>query len=398
MFKWEIKKIVFSKIFIVSIVLIIGVRLYDVFSRWNRSEEFRKTNGLFEELYLNEDEYNNRAIPYYQKIKNVDAMLLLDKEGVYLETAYADMHEIKALVEAKKYSEMSYEASMVDLIKRATRAVDTESSQYEIRYYTKYIDTYNQRVAIEPTNNVDEYLEIIFTGNSISFITMVVWVSVLTTYVVKGQEKKRLRSMYMTTANGRRIGIFVKLGALGIVLVVFELLCFVALIINAMTMYGFSFRVLTAPIQSSQDYMYCPIHTSIMGIILIRYLTKILVLLMVMNMVAVGAYFVKSIPSAVGGIIIWGLPVFLISRLDRSDYDVNELFHIIRQYYPSSIYDYSEYVKTFDYCRMLNFPVSRLACVMVITVLLIVACVVFLYIFAEKKNMEMGYGIKHQRN
>ena len=398
MLKWELRKIICSKFFIVSVILIIGLRVYNLLSLWDRGEEFRSSNGLFEELYLNEDEYNNRAIPYYEKIKNADVTQLMNLEGVYLENAFMDMYEIKALVNAKKYAESTYESSMIELVKKAVRAVDGDSSKYEIRYYSKYIDIYNQKVEVEPVNNVDEYLEITMSHVEITYIVMIVWVSVLTAYVIKGQEHKRLQGIYISTFNGRKHGLLAKMGALAIILFAIEMVCFVGLIINAMTMYGFSWRVLTAPIQSVPEYMYCTIHTSIIGIIFIAYVVKLLVLLMIMCIVAVFSYFTKAILAVAGSILVWALPVFLVARMDKSTYEANQLYNTIRQYYPPAVSDYSEYILNFDYARVFDFPVYRLVCVVAIGISIIAMCFVTVVLFAEKKNMEMSYGIKSRKN
>ncbi len=398
MFKWELKKIIYSKIFIVSIVLIIGIRLYEVLKIWERGEEFRMSNGLFEELYLNEDEYNNVAIPYYQGLKDYDTMALINMEGLYLDNAFMDSYEIKTLADAKKYTSTTYEESMVTLVRKAARMVDEDSSPYEVRYYEKYIKVYNQQVHVEPVNNMDDYLQMVFSRTEIIFMVMLVWVIVLTSYVVKGQEHKRFRGIYMSTANGRRNGIMTKLAALCVVFTVFEFLCLIALIINAMTMYGFSFRVLTAPIQSVPDYMYCPIHTSIIGIIGINYLVRLVIYLMVMCVTAVMTYFLKAIPVIIGNMVLWVFPVFLLGRMDKSTYEMNQIYEKIGQYYPPSIFDYCNYISDFDYVKVGEFPVMRILCVMVIAVLFMVLSIVMLLLFAEKKNMEMGYGIKNRRN
>lgn len=398
MFKWELKKIIYSKIFIVSIVLIIGIRLYEVLKIWERGEEFRMSNGLFEELYLNEDEYNNVAIPYYQGLKDYDTMALINMEGLYLDNAFMDSYEIKTLADAKKYTSTTYEESMVTLVRKAARMVDEDSSPYEVRYYEKYIKVYNQQVHVEPVNNMDDYLQMVFSRTEIIFMVMLVWVIVLTSYVVKGQEHKRFRGIYMSTANGRRNGIMTKLAALCVVFTVFEFLCLIALIINAMTMYGFSFRVLTAPIQSVPDYMYCPIHTSIIGIIGINYLVRLVIYLMVMCVTAVMTYFLKAIPVIIGNMVLWVFPVFLLGRMDKSTYEMNHIYEKIGQYYPPSIFDYCNYISDFDYVKVGEFPVMRILCVMVIAVLFMVLSIVMLLLFAEKKNMEMGYGIKNRRN
>ena len=398
MLRWELKKIIFSKIFIISLILIIAFRLYDVLKMWNRGDEYRTSNGLFEELYLNEDEYNDYAIPYYQNIKNADVAILMNTEGMYLENAFADMQEIKALVNAKKYSKSTYEVKMVDLVKKAARKVDGDSSKYEVRYYSKYIDTYNQRVEVEPVNNIGEYLNIIFSGKEIPFAIMLVWVTVMTAYVVKGQERKRFQGIYMTTPNGRRKGILTKLAAFGIILVALELLCFVALIINAVTMYGFSFRVLFSAVQSAPEYMYCPIHTSVIGIIFISYVVKIIVYLMFMCITALIAYFIKAIPAILVSVLSGVLPVFLLVRMDKATYEASQLYSSIRQYFPPLLIDYSEYIIDFDYARLFNFPVSRMVCVITVAFFVIMLCIVLLILFAEKKNMEMGYGIKSRKN
>lgn len=398
MFKWEIKKIIYSKIFIVSVVLIIGIRLYDMLKLWDRGAEFRRSNGFFEELYLNEEEYNNVAITYYQGLKNYDSMALMNMEGLYLDNAFMDFYEIKALADAKKYTSTTYEEAMVNLVRKAARMVDEDSSPYEVRYYTKYIEVYNRQVDVEPVNNMNDYLQKVLNGTGIIFLIMLVWVIVLTSYVVKGQEHKRFRGIYMSTANGRRNGIMTKLAALCVVFTVFEFICLIALIINAMTMYGFSFRVLTAPIQSVPEYMYCPIHTSIIGIIGINYLVRLVIYLMVMCITAVMTYFLKAIPVIIGNMLIWVFPVFLLARMDKSTYEMSQLYEKIGKYYPPSLFDYCNYISDFDYVRVLNFPVMRMVCVIVIAVLIIALSIVMVLLFAEKKNMEMGYGIKNRRN
>ena len=398
MFKWELRKIIYSKIFIVSIVLIVGIRLYGLLRVWERGAEFRQSNGLFEELHLNEEEYNNVAIPYYQELKSYDTVALMNMDGLYLDNAFADFYEIGTLIDTKNYINETYEESMVTLVRKAARMVDEDSSPYEVRYYAKYIKVYNQQVDVEPVNNVDDYLQIMVFGTGIIFMVMLVWVIVITSYVVKGQEHKRFRGIYMSTANGRRNGIMTKLAALSVVFTVFEFICFIALIINAMTMYGFSIRVLTAPIQSVPEYMYCPIHTSIIGIIGINYLVRLVIYLMVMCVTAVMTYFLKAIPVIIVNIVVWVFPVFLFGIMDKSTYEMNQIYDKIGQYYPPSIFDYCNYIMDFDYVKIGAFPVMRLQCVMVIAFVIIILSNVMLWLFAEKKNMEMGYGIKNQRN
>ena len=153
-----------------------------------------------------------------------------------------------------------------------------------------------------------------------------------------------------------------------------------------------------APIQSVPEYMYCTIHASIIGIILIAYTVKLLVLLMIMCIVAVASYFTKVIPAVAGSILVWALPVVLISRMDKSTYETNRLYNTIRQYYPPAVVDYRQYILNFDYARIMNFPVYRLICVVVICIVIIAICLGTVILFGEKNNMEMGYGIKSRRN
>ena len=398
MFKWELRKIIYSKIFIVSIVLIVGIRLYDLLRVWERGAEFRSSNGLFEELYLNEEEYNDVAIPYYQELKSYDTVTLMNMDGLYLDNAFVDFYEIKSLADAKKYTSITYEESMVTLVRKAARMVDEDSRPYEVRYYKKYIEIYNQQVNVEPVNNMNEYLQLMMYGKGLLFMVMLVWVIVITSYVVNGQEHKKFRGIYMSTANGRRNGVMTKLAALFVVFTVFEFICFIALIINAMTMFGFSFRVLTAPIQSVPEYMYCPIHTSIIGIMGINYLARLVVYLSVMSLTAMMTYFLKAIPVIIGNIVLWVFPVFLLEIMDKSTYEMKQIYDKIGQYYPPSIFDYCNYIMDFDYVKIGEFPVMRILCVMVMAVLFIVLSIVMLLLFAEKKNMEMGYGIKNRKN
>ena len=102
MILWEIKKIIRSKFFIVSLLLIIALYVFD--SRFpNDVKIISVQNKFFDELLMNEEEYETYALPYYEKLDKIDTMRLFGMEGVYLDTAYYDYRVIGELKKKKEY-------------------------------------------------------------------------------------------------------------------------------------------------------------------------------------------------------------------------------------------------------------------------------------------------------
>lgn len=392
---WEIKKIIKSKFFIISILLISV--LYGVFEYRSIPEDIdmiSSQNALYEQLLTDEEEYNKNALPYYNRIVDKDISQLLLMEGGYLETAYDDYCALKAIEEGRIYTDSGYENSMKETVTASVIALSRCDSLYEKRLYEKSIEIYNTRVDIEPVyeKGLERFLTWIRKEPMVGMV-LILWCVVLTAQVVGFEERKNLKLIVATTKRGRRDILLSKIAAIAIIVAVVKLMFIIANIIIGLTVYRISFRMLLAPIQSLEEYQLCSFHVQILGYFMLIGLGQLVLLELAVCVTSVMAYFIKAVPAAAISLVLWEAPVYLLSCQTWDTYLEMETFGKIRQYAPWALNSSRDYFLSFDYGRFINFPVNRFITCIIVSVLVMTVCGGIIYAFAEKNNRRVSHGI-----
>ena len=397
---WEIKKIIKSKFFIISILLIsvlYGVHKYKGIP--GDIDMISSQNALYEQLLTDEEEYNQNALPYYNRIADKDILQLLKMEGGYLKTAYDDYCVIKAIEEGRIYADSGYEKSMKEMVTASVISLSRCDSLYEKRLHEKSIEIYNTRVDIEPVyeKGLERYLTWI-QNEPIVGMLLILWCVVLSAQVVGFEERKNLKLMVATTKRGRRDILLSKIAAIAIIVAVVKFMFIMVNIIFGLTVYRINFRMFLAPIQSLERYQLCSFHVSILGYFMLVGLGQLVLLELAVCVTAVMAYFIKPVPAAGISLVLWEAPVYLLSRQTWDTYLEMETFGKIRQYAPWALNSILDYFLNFDYGRFINFPVNRFVTCIIVSVLVMALCVGMIYAFAERNNRRMSHGISSKGN
>ncbi len=394
MILWEIKKIIRSKFFIVSLLLIIALYVFD--SRFpNDVKGISVQNEFFDELLMNEEEYETYALPYYEELDKIDTMRLFGMEGVYLDTAYYDYRVIGELKKKKEYVSEQYEKVMIDTVRKSAVSMGKSDSFFEKKLYETHISTYNTWVDVVEVNEKGiEPFHIRIFHESTAGMVLILWCVALSAQAIGFEEHKNLKLMVSSVYRGRKENILSKIAAVAIIVAVVKMSMVVLNIIQGPIFYGVSFRTLFAPIQSLEEYQMCNFHISIMGFFLLAGLGQLILLELVVCITSVLSYFTKAIPAAAVSLIVWEVPVFLLDRATFDTYFEIERFNKIRQYAPWALNSSVDYFYSFDYGKFIIFPVNRF--IMCITVCLVImgVCVALCAGFADKINRGKRYGIK----
>ena len=401
MILWELRKIIKSKFLIISLMLIIAIFIYH-----NKTnvipediENVVSMNLFFEELYHNQEEYDNYALQYYEELDGKGLAQILTLEGVYLDRAYMDYMVIGELKNKKQYAQRGYEELMTDIVRTTTVYMCKSNSLYEKRLHEKSIEIYNTRVDIEPVyeKGLERYLTWI-QNEPIVGMVLILWCVVLAAQVVGFEERKNLKLMVATTKRGRRDILLSKIAAIAIIVAVVKFMFIMVNIIFGLTVYRINFRMFLAPIQSLERYQLCSFHVSILGYFMLVGLGQLVLLELAVCVTAVMAYFIKPVPAAGISLVLWEAPVYLLSRQTWDTYLEMETFGKIRQYAPWALNSIRDYFLNFDYGRFINFPVNRFVTCIIVSVLVMALCVGMIYAFAERNNRRMSHGISSKGN
>lgn len=390
MFGYELKKIVKSGFFRVSLALLLilfGVFLY--------LECFRAGGDYSDERYYfeladGENGFNAEVWDYYNELSaNTDVASMQSREGKYSATAYGDYYLLGKIQEQIDYVQHGYAEDMRNIVEKAYKDMLEEKSAYGKKNYNKIIEIYNGIVDIKliPQKSVGNFINL-FHGEGFAIFAMVLtlWVTMLTVYVMGLEESKLLGTVVKATGGGRRRLVMVKLASIGVLIVIMSAVMLFTEFLIAKIVFGIDWRTLGAPVQSLSEYELCDTKISIFGMLILLNAAKLLLLLAVAAAAAELTVFVKSIPAAGITTVIFEAQILFVMRMNRKGYMADLKFMKLRQYNPVGLLWGSSYMKAYDYGRFVCIPVKALYECMTIAVFLILLLAAAAVIKSEYVN------------
>ncbi|MGN0375473.1 MAG: hypothetical protein ACI4EN_08245 [Butyrivibrio sp.] len=399
MILWEIRKIIRSKFFIISLMLILALYAFNIVTSVpDDIGSIASENEFFDELLLNEEEYDNYALPYYEGLDEKGIFQIMNIDGVYLDNAYEDYFVIGELKDKKQYVTSGYEKAMINVVTSSAVSMGRSNSYFEKKYYEKSIKTYNVRIDVKEVNEkgMERYLTWLLNEPIVGMVLML-WCVVLTTQVIGFEERKNLKIIVAATKRGRRELLLSKIAAIAVIIAVLKLLSIAVNIVIGMMVHGISFRTLMAPVQSLEEYRMCCFHISILGFFIMVGIGQLILLELVVCVTAVMAYFTKAVPAAGISLVLWEAPAFILARQTYETYLEMENFERIRQYAPWALNCSRDYFVGFDYGKFVNFPVNRFIMCIAVCLVVITACMALCIFFADKNNLGVPYGTEGRK-
>ncbi|MCM1309128.1 MAG: hypothetical protein NC223_11060 [Butyrivibrio sp.] len=394
MFGCELRKIIKSSFFRLSLLLLfilLGILVY--FKCIRGGADYSEERFYFE-LTDGRNGLNSDAEEYYKQLSaNLDVPFLQAQEGKYSSTAFGDYYLLGEIREQAAYVQNGYPEDMRAVVEKAYKDLLGEKSVYGRKNYAKIIKIYNSVVETEiiPQKSTENFLYSFHGEGSVLFcMVAVLWVTVLTAYVIGTEESKALVTVVRSTAGGRRRLLAAKLLSAAALTAAVMLVLTLAEFLIGRIIYKIDWRSLGASVQSLSKYKMCDTKISIFGMLLLLNFAKLIFLLAVAATAAALAVFVKSVPAAGITAVIYEAQLFLIMNMDKSGYMADLRFMRLRQYNPVGLVWGSSYMKSYDYARLIGVPVKVLYECMtvaaVFTALLVTAAIIKSEYVNRRKN------------
>ncbi len=391
---YELRKLLMSK-FMPASLAVLAILLGILVFLYRDSFPQETGEGEYYGLFTDENGRIKEDIQaYYEELSAKDMMLMTLNSGIYSDTEGGDFGLISRVMQQSDYA-LSYPAEMEQIVQRSLADIQRVDEDYEKRYYEKSIYIYNQKVDISviADEQPESFLMMFHGENSIEYgMVLVLWVIVLGVYTFGFEEDKSFALIVRSTAGGRSALTAAKLLSLAIIILCLGVVILTAELLAGYFIYGMDRNVLTASIQSIQAYKLCDMKLSILGAILLANAARLQLLLMVMGLTVLLTELMKSIPAAVVlTVALEGTLIYLL-RMDKSGYMNNMRFMSIRQHLPLGLLFATDYMKSYDYGRIIFWPVNVMYECMVITGLAAVVISAAAIICPEYVNRRKRHG------
>jgi hypothetical protein len=156
--------------------------------------------------------------------------------------------------------------------------------------------------------------------------------------------------------------------------------------------FGINKMILRASIQSLPSYKLCDIKLNIFAVLLLASASRMLVLLAVMCVTTFLIGIIRTIPAAFLSMVIGEGTLLYLQSMQKTGYMNYIGFMKIRQYVPLALLYATDYLKAFDYGRLICWPVNILWECIAITTVTGLFFAVLAAVGAERINGGKRYG------
>lgn len=382
MLKYELKKLVFNRLFAISTILLFALFLFVIWQN-NNWEDQDNSNA---QKYFQQIDFSKSASEVLAGIDNEIAELkpiVYDEEG-YLQGKYtvSKMGDYHILLSAKyqiEYAESVFPDLMKKEVARANNLYHQEKlaenpDKFKLRQYKNIINAYNQvkEISVVEPSGINAFLMTHFTFDYTGYWRYIftIWAILLTIELFYADSRKNRYPQLMSTKLGREKLFSKKILAMAIIIVSFVAIMVIKDIIIGSTLY--QIRDWNALVQSISNYAYYPFAQSILGFILMQHCLVGVFLFMAVVITALACtLFKRRTAPLVFGIALNIVPSYILSYFNSTnDLMLTQTKSTLRMFLPHELLFREDYFKTFDEGNLFGFSVNRLLCVVLVTCLI----------------------------
>ncbi len=385
--RFELKKL-FSSVFMwICLGIVIAVMVVYVVVPVNAAGSRRDYKAFLKHLNsqnLSEDELIKYLNSGWNKL--ISKCGELDDErfnvkGEYSENIWGDFMLFDRALTTAKYVFKEIPKNRTAIVKDSLRIISEENAKAEpdmgvIRTNRLAVSQYNRVINCELKDTGEFDTAYSVYDNTPWDYVMIVFTVILTVRMFSLDISGGSDRMIFSSVNGRKKLYFKQLSACAIVvggLVLLHTLC--QLVVGA---FAYGVDDFSLPIQMVKRYEFCPFNISIGGYYALKTFGKLLFYYACVSLAALIAVISrKALPSAAAAIILCLAPDIIANRFytisAETSIAARETLDVLRCFLPQSLLNAEMYFRDFDYVELFGFPISRLVCVMVVTVIIVIA-------------------------
>ena len=369
--KFEIKKIICNKLFLISTAILIGyyifmvvygIPIYSMSPDGNKKffaeapqsptsqyifDLEQKQNDMFEFVFIPNDP------PY--------------PPGDYGKTLMEDHIIMYNYIEQARYSQSTFDRDMTLMVEKLHDEMQSAKAQgntYIYRFNKKAISIYNNKINIpifDSVNAKGSFEMFHMTWGSTVFSTLfIMWAAFIAAFCYTSESTYKISDNVYSTPNGRSKLYFHKTAALAIIIFILCLAVFITELLVAIL--AFKVTNLFIPIQAIPHFQFCGFRINIFMAMVLANLMRFMALIFVIGIVSIFSIKAKKlVPLMVLSFLFFAGTSYIIIVLTNSHkFNIVSIFAAVRMYFPLALTQPERYLTKFDYGNLLSFPTNRL--------------------------------------
>ena len=370
---FEIKKLIFNKLFLIVTLLVLSFFAYMMYSSSQNKEDFNEISkgAVTLSQELKSGKVTIKELSEYQQEKFIEAFedSLSGKEqnGIYCDTLKNDMLLVMNVISSSEYCSHFAEDmknTVVTAIENMVLAENNGDKASE-KYYDTMVEKYNKPKALRAsyTASVGEFFDIFYSGfDARTFnVLLVLWTAFLVAYFIKLEKIHKTCDTIYSTKHGRLKLFKTKvLSLFAMVVTMCLFICLTEICYGAFRLGFLSYgkEIMSAPIQTLPEYQYCSMEISIIGYYALSNLLRLLALLSTASIALLISVRMPNLYSSAGltSLLLGGSVYVLLWNF----YDSNTVSKVSRMLYPPSLVMPDRYFLGFDYDIIGGVLVNRM--------------------------------------
>lgn len=395
MFKYELKRLLKSRLFLILILITVAYRGFitvNFFKNYNESIVYDKETAVQINAFLKDAESKQSDRESLRMaVKNayleVQEKAATDSDirntpGSYGKNLLEDWTIVEAANERAEYILKTYPEQMRKNVSQAALTVnDISQDAYTVRKNQKIIDKYNVKkdFSLIDTSAADNWL-VLTKSFDYFYVFLTFALFFLASEAFCSERTRSLEGLVFTSKKGRAKLFSSRFISLTVIAVFLTVIFTAADTVSALYIMGY--RLVVEPIQILPDFIGCMANINILTFIILCNLLRFALLLLAISLAAVISPLLRNIfaVSLSGGLMLFtafALNIYaknyivfdasnpFTGKIDMARY---KLYERIRIFLPTCFSSPAAYFEKFDYFRLADFPVSRIAFCLSVTV------------------------------
>lgn len=369
--KFETKKIMCNKLFLISTAILIGYYIFMIISGIPMYASSPKGNAKFfaqapespTSQYIYELEQEQNDMFEFVFIPNDPPY----PPGEYGSTLMEDYNIISNYTEQVRYSQSTFDRDMTLMVEKLydeMKNAKSRGNNYIYRYNEKAISIYNNKIDIPiiDSKNAKGSFEIFHhSRESTIFSTLLImWSAFISAFCYTSESTYKISNNVHSTPNGRRKLLLNKTAALTIIIFI---MCFAAFIVEFLvSVFAFKVTDLFVPIQATPHFQFSGFRLNILTTMILTNFMRFIALIFVVGIVSVLSIKARSLirPMILSFIFFAGASYMLMVIISIHELKAVNIFSVVRMYFPLALTQPNDYLTKFDYGNLFSFPANRL--------------------------------------
>lgn len=383
MYKYELKKIINNKFFIISTALLFLLFFYMI-TQYESEIDFKANQKFYSSLPKSVNEQTAKKIndKSNELLEIVFEENSQNEKGEFSDTIMGDFVIYQKASSQFDYVFTDFKQDRIKLIEdfqSNEKLAKSQNKKFESSYYQKASEIYNNVITPEIVDSeaIDAYFNF-FHGkeyNTFNGLFFIIWVAFVSVYCYTGERNFKTNDIIYSCKNGREKLYFNK--TLAIICIVFfvEFLFFTIEILLGIFKFKISDYFFT-PIQSVQSLKMCMYNFNIFESIVVMNAMKFLTSLFVVFVSGFFSVKAKNIlrPLTLTFIFFIGLSSLTLYLGSQTKYEMISKYNFLRNFSPVALTDSLEYLKSYDFGNLFGTAHNRLFVCIIFTIIISLIC------------------------